>query len=348
MKLPPIFVLFLALLALGFVGCESTDHPTAPGGSTLSITASETKIGLSGSAQIQVTGFRPDGNPLPEGTQIRFSASLGTIEPAVAAMNADGVARATFRADGRTGTASITASLNTGGSGGGGGGGGDGGGAGAGTGTDSASVSIEVSELKPTLLINANPSTIDVLETSLVTVTARDENSLPLGAGEEILLTADLGDLAKDGQTVDSVLTGEDGRATVTFIAGPDPGNGSVTAILANSDEVTASINITDAPADFFFNISPTSVPVGGGTVDLTVTVVNANSDPVGQVTVGFESEKGSLDPASSLTNNQGVATSVLTVADTEIDENTGSFEVSATVVIRDEPVTKTRLVEVR
>lgn len=342
MRLRPLLVLFLALLALGFVGCESTDHPTAPGGSTLSITASQTKIGLSGSAQIQVTGFRPDGNPLPEGTQIRFSASLGTIEPAVAAMNADGVARATFQADGRAGTATVTASLNSasGGGGGGGGGGGDGGGSGAGTGTDSASVSIEVSELKPTLLINANPTRVDVGDTSDVTITARDENSLPLGAGEEILLTANLGILTQNGLEVDSVLTEDDGRATVLFQAGNEPGDGSVSALLRNSDEVTATISIVDAPDRIDLNASPTRIADGGGTIELTATVVNADSEPLGQISVDFEADFGTLDPGSALTNNQGVATSTLTVEQIDLpDPIPSSFTVSAAVVFGGESI---------
>ncbi|MDA8016976.1 MAG: Ig-like domain-containing protein [Thermoanaerobaculia bacterium] len=335
----PVLPLLLLSAFFGF-SCSSADHPTAPAGTTLTITASSTKIGLNGSAQINVTGFRPEGNRLPEGTLIRFSASLGTIEPAVTTIGADGFARAVFRADGRAGTASVTANLSTG-SGGGGGGGGDGGdggdggsGSGAGTGAESASVSIEVSTEQPTLLISANPSAIDVLETSEVTITARDENSLPLGAGEEILLTANLGTISVNGTQVDSVQTEADGRARVTFTAGNEPGEGGVSAILRNSEEASVTITISDAPNDLFFDASPRSIQVSGGTVELTATVVNRNSDPIGQVVVGFEAGEGSLNPSSALSNAQGIASSTLTVADSEVDDSTGSFTVSASIVV--------------
>ena len=341
-------LLLTGLLALG---CSSADHPTAPSGATLTITASSTKIGLNGSSQINVTGFRPDGNRLPQGTLIRFSASLGTINPAVAEIGADGYARASFQADGRAGTASITANLSTGsGTGGGDGGDGDGGGgSGAGTGTESARVSIEVSTEQPTLLIGANPSVLQVLESSQITVTARDENSLPLGAGEEILLTADLGQLFKDGSEVTSVLTEADGRAVITFQAGVQAGNGSVTALLRNSEAAEVSLEIRDAPASFTFNVSPSSIPNGGGSVTLSATVVNGDGVALPGVLVRFDSQKGpTFDPSSSVTTNtRGEASATLTYDGNDLTSGE-TIQVTATVRIGDTDSTMARTITVQ
>lgn len=344
----------LIAVAVGSFACSSADHPTAPTGTTLTITASSTKIGLSGSAQVNVTGYRPDGNRLPDGTLIRFAASLGTIDPAVTTIGTDGYARAVFQADGRAGTATITASLSTGSGGGGGGGGegeeGGGGGAGAGTGTESASVSIEVSTQQPTLLISANPSVLQVLESSQITVTARDENSLPLGAGEEILLTANLGTLTQDGAVIDLVLTESDGRAFFTFEAGAQAGNGQVAAILRNSEQVTVSLEIRDAPASFTFDASPQSIAEDGSdAVTLVATVVNDDGIALPGVLVLFDSDKGpSFDPGSSVTTNtRGEATTTATYADNELMSGQ-SFQVSATVRIGGEDVTKEETITVQ
>lgn len=336
-SLLPLFLL-ASLLPLG---CSSADHPTAPSGTTLTITASSTKIGLSGSAQINVTGFRPDGNRLPEGTLIRFTASLGTIEPAVTTIGADSYGRAVFQADGRAGTATITATLSTGsGTGGGTGGGtdgggtdgdGGGGGSGAGTGAESASVSIEVSTEQPTLLISANPTTIDLGEISVVTITARDENSLPLGAGEEILLTANLGHLEKEGEPVDSVDTESDGRARVDFVPGNDTGDGAVEALLRNSELVSVTITVREAPDSVGLTANDNTISSSGGTLTFTATVLSVNSRPVPQIGVTFVTDLGTMSPGVDITDAAGAATSTLTVSQAAVDDFEGeSFFVRA------------------
>lgn len=336
-------LLCLTVFGAGLLACNSADHPTAPTGTTISITAGSTKIGLGGTTQITVTGFRPDGNRLPEGTLIQFSASLGTIEPSVATIGTDGYTRAVFSADGRAGTASVTASLSTssgGGGGGEGGEGGEGGGSGAGSGTESASVSIEISTEQPVLLINANPTTLEVLESSSITVTARDENSLPLGAGEEILLTANLGTLLKNGSEIDSILTESDGRASFTFQAGVQAGSGSVSAILRNSDEASVSLDIRDAAASFTFQANPTTISDQDSSVTLTATVVNADGLALPGVLVRFSSTKGAtFSPSSSqTTNDRGVATTTAEYLGSDLTSGE-TFQVSATVRIGDQDV---------
>lgn len=354
----PAICLLPLLLILSFApfGCSSADHPTAPSGTTLTITASSTKIGLNGTAQVSVTGFRPDGNRLAEGTLVRFTASLGTIDPAVTTIGADGYARAVFRADGRAGTASITANLSTG-SGTGGGGGGDGsgdgdgggGGSGAGTGTESASVSIEVSTEQPTLLISANPTTVDLGEISVVTITARDENSIPLGAGEEILLTANLGHLEKDGQSVDRVLTEADGRARVDFVAGNETGDGMVDALLRNSEQVSVTINIREAPTQI--DLDPSALEInssGTTTLTLTATVLSAQSRPVSQIGVEFQTTLGDVTPNVDLTDAAGVATSTLTVTQSDLDANPGIERFFVTALFTFDDAERSDTVEIR
>jgi len=106
----PKNLLAVALAAgLPFLGCDSGTSPVAPEGTLMSITANPMSISLSGVAAVQVIALHPTGVPARSGTEIRFSTTLGQIEE-LARTDANGVARATLQADGRAGSATVTAS----------------------------------------------------------------------------------------------------------------------------------------------------------------------------------------------------------------------------------------------
>jgi hypothetical protein len=343
MKFPRSFLL-LALLALA---CDKAPNPIAPGGTILTITANPTKISLFGESRLTISGFRPDGSRLNPGVLVRLSTSQGLLSTTIVEIGADGFAQATFKDDGRVGAATITARLTTdvgGGSGGSAGSAGGGGGT-----TVEASTTVQVDARKPKLLIAANPTSLRINESSTITVTARDENDLPLGAGEQILLTSNLGDLYLDfpipnprGPEISSALTGADGRAVFYFLAGTRSGSGSVGAVLRNSDQVSIAIDIRDAAASFTFTATPTTIPRNGGDVNMTVTVVNSDGIALSGTLVRFNSQLGgNFTPGNSVTTGStGQAVTRLTLSSTDTQQ-VPNFVVSATVRINNQDLTQ-------
>lgn len=98
---------FISIIAL--LACLACNSPVAPSETILVVTANPKSIGLSGSSTITVTARHPSGVPARRGTEILLTSTLGAIDTMVRTDD-DGVARATLRAEGRAGTAIITAS----------------------------------------------------------------------------------------------------------------------------------------------------------------------------------------------------------------------------------------------
>jgi PKD repeat protein len=195
------------------VGCDKAS-PVAPGGTIISVSASPQKIGLHGQSTITVIGRKPDGNPLNTGTELRLTATLGSIDPIVT-VDRNGVATATFRADGRLGTAMITAA--TGGSvGAGGTGTGGTGTGGSSSGTLTATISVQVGEAAGSILLQPTPTTLTVAggKVTLLAI-VRDSSGQPL-PNQGVNFTTDIGTLSSRGATVTTNARGE-ARDTVTL-----------------------------------------------------------------------------------------------------------------------------------
>lgn len=416
--LPIVLVLSLAgLLGVSILGCDSA-NPIAPSGSTLTVTANPTLIGLNESSLIIVTGFKPDGNPLNPGSRVNLATDLGVLDSTVIEIDNTGRGQTRLRGDGRSGSATVTASLpagdamatatvqigqsaetrptlsivvspstidlgesaavelqarNADGSRFGGGGrvrlrtnlgrlddtslvtdsageasttfrAEDQPGTATITGSvessDDATFDVTIENQKPTLIVNANPSRIPVLGTSIITVIARDNNDVPLGRGERIRLIADLGTVSVNGQEVDEVFTDNNGEAEATFTAGSEAGQASVTAILGTSDPVSTTIELRDAVASISLEANPRTISRidAGVPISLLARVLNSQSRPVAGVVVIFSSQFGSFSDAtrgSVPSNAQGEARETLTV--TTVDVATvpanGTFTITATVV---------------
>jgi hypothetical protein len=204
--LPRSFLLasVCAVAALG-LSCDSA-IPTAPAGTILTISANPSQISLNGSSTITVVGRKPNGSPLNEGTEIFFSTDLGSVNPAVTAVDEDGVARTTLRGDGRVGTAAVEARVGTGSGGEGGSG--------------IATVQVLVGRAAGAVSLQATPSSIpDDNEDHSVQLLAvvRDSNGQPL-ADAPVNFQTDLGSLASGGSFKTTNAAGE-ARDTVTVTA---------------------------------------------------------------------------------------------------------------------------------
>ena len=313
------------LLLLGLCACAlacDSASPVAPSGTVLSISANPTQISLSGeSSTITVTGFKPDGNSLNPGTQILIATDVGDLfhpqtgeRVSIIEVAGNGQAVALLRGDGRTGSATVTATLTTGGEA-----------------TATATVTIgETPESQPSLIISANPSTVAVLTTSLISILARAADGSALGADQRIRLTSDLGDLACEESFCDqplaanctAVCTDQNGEAQATFTAGDRGGTGLVSALLGTSEEVSVSIEIRAALNSLALTANPTSIQrldAPGAQVALEAVLLDAQGEAVPSTLVIFDTPFGSLNNSSVLSNSQGVARAILTVTATDV-----------------------------
>jgi hypothetical protein len=98
------------LVILGAVmvtACESSPL-VAPVASTISVFSSATALAPGGTAEVSAVVIEEAGTPVHDGTVVRFTATLGTVEPAEAETR-DGVATTIFTAGSTAGTAQIAA-----------------------------------------------------------------------------------------------------------------------------------------------------------------------------------------------------------------------------------------------
>ncbi|HKH44196.1 MAG TPA: Ig-like domain-containing protein [Thermoanaerobaculia bacterium] len=320
--------LLLSILAVAALSCDKAT-PTAPSGSTLAITANPAKIGLNGRSTITIIGRQPNGSPMREGTEIRLSSSLGTVDPLVL-IGSDGNATATLRGDGRKGAATVTAQTGTVSGGGSGGAGASGGSTGSSSGSLSVTTTVQIGEsddTKPTVLISASPATVPVGGTSTITIIARNSDGSPAASGQTVLLTSSLGILSTSRPQ-----TRSDGTATATLSAGNEAGTAKITAILGSSEAATTDVTIRDAATSIFADADPKQIQDDATTtIKVTAVVRNAQGLPVAAALVQFVSVVGSFGTSSvDFTDSSGVAEITLTVRPQDIPDGTTSFKVSA------------------
>ncbi len=344
--------IFAFALCFGLLACDKAPNPVAPSGTIVTVTASPSKISLTGQASsVTVTGILPAGNPIRPGTQISLSSSLGVLRPAgssctgsatVSIVEADdrGQAVASLCGDGRGGEATVTASLTSAGSGEGASG--------------SATVTVQIGETdasRPTVLISANPTTIPVCgdstsscETSTITLLGRASDGTAVGAGQRIRLTTNLGTLTcaapyrcagESGSPCNAVCTDSRGEAQATLLPDERGGTAEVSAILGTSETATVEITVNSILDSLTLTVNPPDVDRldAGDTVTLRAILLDPLGVPLSNVLVRFDSEEGTLNPPAESTNSSGIAESTLTVTRSQLANIPagGSFTVSAT-----------------
>ncbi len=288
------------------LGCDKAT-PVAPGGTTLTISASPTKIGLNGSSFLTIVGRKPDGNPLNPGTEIRLSTDRGTVDPIVT-VDSSGRATATLRADGRSGAAKVTAR--------------------AADAMVETTIQIgESAETKPVVLITANPGTVPVEGSANITIIARNSDGSPVGAGQTVILTSSLGTISPNRP-----VTRADGTATATLEAGTQAGTATITAIVGSSDAATTTVTIREGATDINVQANPRTIPRAGGDVTLTAFVTNSQGQPLQGAPVTFEATRGDLEITGVVfTDTSGVAENVLTLDQNDLPPGVTQIEVTVT-----------------
>ncbi len=275
---------------------------------TLSLTANPEAVSPGDTSSITAQARASDGSPLA-GATVSLRTSLGELDRTSATTASNGQAGFTLTAGIQSGDAVVTGSVGS---------------------SDEVSVTVTIGQ--PVLLINANPSSIDVGETSIITVSARGSNGTPL-VDREVLLTADLGTLDDDSPVTDGT-----GRATAVFTAGTQAGTGSVNAILGSSEQVTANINIRDAPATVILEVDPNQFTPSQDGVDLTLTIRVLNADGLGLANevVSFIVDPASvtfmLTPAGGpTTDGNGLAIATMRFTDADVG-TVDAFTITAVV----------------
>lgn len=300
----------LLCLLVPFLGCDKAT-PVAPSGTTLTISANPTKIGLTGSSTITVVGRKPDGNPLNPGTEIRLSSDRGTVSPSVVEVDSTGRATTTLRADGRSGAAKVTAAVAD----------------------ATAEISVQIgesAETKPSLIVSVSPNSVATKETAKITIIARNADGTSAAAGQNILLTSSLGSISPS-----TTQTQADGTATATFTAGTLAGSATITAVMGSSDAATTTVTIRDIATDMSLSANPSSVPQAGtpadNPIDITALVINAQQQVLPNVPVTFSTPVGELSSTIRSTDSSGTATVTLEITAAQIEAfNGSSFKVTA------------------
>jgi hypothetical protein len=291
----------------------------------LTLTVSPNVLSLGETAEVFAQVRNADGSNFGAGGRVQLRTNLGTLASSSLVTDATGEARTTFSSGNDPGTATITGFVGSG---------------------DEVTTDVTIENQRPVLIVTANPSVIPIRGESTITVIARDNNGQPLGAGQRIRFTSDLGAVDPDVRFTNSA-----GEATATFTAGDRAGTGEVTAILGSSDPAMVQITIRDAPASLDFRANPTVVPQGQeARIDLQAVALNAQGDPVASATVVFNADiGGSFESGSNVhtTNPQGQATDTLIVPETEL-VGRNSFTVSATVRGEGAEITRSVTISIR
>ena len=301
------FALF-ALLA--FVAACDKVALLAPTGSTVTLSVSSTSVGGNGTAAVVATVIEAGGTPVHNGTEVTFQSSVGTIEPATARTEG-GVARATFRANGASGTARVIAFSG---------------------GAASDEVELRVgSAAAETVTVRATPSSIPQNGGPIqVTATVRDVSGNPL-PGAQVVFAADNGSLSSNSSVTDA-----NGEANVTLTTTRQ----TIVRASVAGKEGQATINVASFPTASI-TLTP-ATPLVGQPFQLTITpTVPAGGSPVQTVIVDFgdgtERTLGSAGGAQSIAHVYSRA-GTYTITATLIDA-AGQRSSSSTVVTVQRPI---------
>ena len=308
-------ILFLAVLV---ARCD-TAPLLAPTSSTISVSAPTRVLPLGGSVDITAFVLEQAGTPVHNGTTVRFTTSLGTLNPAEA-QTRNGLAVTTFHAGNVSGVAQIRAvsgaATGT-----------------AGTGTEATTtnvIEITIGAAAATrVALSASPTTVSSSGgTSEISATVLDGSGNVL-MGVPVVFSTSAGSLSSSTANTDS-----SGRATVTLTTNRAA---TVTARVGGGTSApSAEVAITTAsPPSVSLAVSPAS-PVAGQPVTLTITPSIATGAPAPRAVVswgdGNQEDIGAVASARSVAHTYSSPGSyTITVRTTADGESTTA---SAGVVV--------------
>jgi hypothetical protein len=261
-----------ALVALATVACDRAQL-LAPTESTITITAATTVLPSSGNTEISAVVVEEAGTPVQNGTTVRFTTTLGRVDP-VEAQTRNGVAATRFYANDTSGVARITASSGA-----------------ASGGTDDGNV-VEITvgaAAVDTVTLRANPGSIGPNGGTVELIaTVVGENGQPL-PGVLVTFNTDQGSLSSNTAT-----TGASGEARTTLTTSQQSVT-SATAGTTTSSNVTVTmragpiISITCTPAAGTGNCANVQASATNNTANVLFTVTKpTGSSALRTATIDF------------------------------------------------------------
>ncbi|MEM9592706.1 MAG: Ig-like domain-containing protein [Acidobacteriota bacterium] len=280
-------LLFLLATTLGCSGGGGNDGgPTGPLPDTLTLTADPTSIAVFGNTRITAVARRGDGSPI-EGATVSFTTTVGTLDAATAATDANGAAVTRLRGDGQNGTARLEARL--------------------GTSAVRAVLQVSVGSNGRRVEMTASPTSIAPGETSEIGITVREATDAP-AVGVRLTVTTDLGRVDDATVTTDSsgsartllrTDVGRTGAATVSARAEGGGEEGKVEVQVGDG----RSLTLEATPSDIGIN----------GTSRIAVEVRRFDGSVEGEgVRVNLRTSLGRFDDTGPRTNAAGVAVAEL------------------------------------
>ncbi len=306
-------VVALALLAAAspITSCDRVPL-TAPTESTIQLSSAAPSVPLNGSVDLIATITEQAGTPVPDGTLVSFTTTLGRLDPSETRTN-NGRATVKLLAGTQSGTARVTAfsGAATGGSGD--------------DATAGASVEIAIgAAAAETITVRAEPASVPPSGDSVQIIAQVLDGSGNLLSGIPVTFSTTAGRLSSSSAITDA---NGDGRVTLTTSAAA-----TVTARAGAAEAATVEVTVGAVPTiEIQLPQQPTptvGVPV---TFDITVTV---GGSPVESLEIDFgDGDSADLGPASGQTSAM------------HIYEEDGSYTVRVTVTDRANQTTSQAIV---
>jgi hypothetical protein len=322
---PRLAALVLAGAAMLAAGCEKAQL-LAPTSSTITVSAASRILPLNGSTEITATLLEGSGTTVQNGTVVRFSTTLGTVNP-VEVETRNGIAMTTFSAGASSGVAEVRAI------------------SGAATGGTSNANVVQITigaAAINTITIRANPGNVGpaggtvTLIASVVTETGRGVEGVPVTfntdggtLGASTVTSDSAGEarttLTTNRQTVVSATSGSKTSSNLTitvrsgpaltFTCAPTAGTGNCSAVQAAANN-TATVVFTIAKATDSSNLTAATIDFGDGTsqslgpVASSTTVSHAYAGPSGSTPRTFTA----VVTATDINGERTTATTTVTV----------------------------------
>ena len=187
-----------------------------------------------------------------------------------------------------------------------------------------------------TITVSASARILPTGSTTEITAVVIEESGTPVQNGTTVRFATSLG-------RVDPVeVQTRNGLAVTTFFAGDTSGVAQVSALSgaasgSGADTTTNVVQITIGAAavdTVTIRASPGSVGPSGGSVELIVTVVEANGRTLEGVLVVFNVDQGTLSANAVRTTREGEARATLTTSQETVVSATAGTKTSSTVTI--------------
>ncbi|MCC6162981.1 MAG: PKD domain-containing protein [Acidobacteria bacterium] len=297
------------VLSLSLVGCDKAPL-TAPTDSAVTLFANSSVVALNGQIEITANVTEPGGVPVQNGTQVVFTTTLGTLDPAEA-RTSSGRATVRLNAGSASGLAQVRAFSG---------------------GAQAEALEIRVGAAAASAVavsaspsaVGANGGTVEILAVA----TGDNNRRLP---GVPVTFSTTAGVLFNT-----TVVTDDNGEARTQLTTTREA---VVTATIGGVSGNT-TVRVTNRP---IITITAPSTPMGEGeTATFTVSVqTQTNGDPIREATIDFgDGDRRSLGPVSGSRSIQkayarkGSYSVVVTVTDTG-----GEVTTAATAVTVEERV---------